>query len=198
MRRLADWYDSRIVNVNVNILVAGAVALLITMGFMHTLEKTGLLEALQRAVGLHRMSIAGREIHAEKLVVSGLTLIVDLIADVAVYYGLHWLANHMPRSTPRKRNGAYAKLSFMRDATLVQFERALISPVLYIVALGIQNFMLHRGFGVAIATGAGFTAGILLSRVLHTMWMIHAERIGGRHSAADIVGPDKHPPESPV
>jgi hypothetical protein len=196
MRRLAELYNYRIVNVNVNILVAGAVALGITVGVMHALEATGLLASLAKAVGERHFSVGRFELHGEKFLVSGLTFLVDLIADVAVYYGLHWLANHMPRRSARPRHPAYADLSFMRDATLVQFERALLSPVLYILALGIQSKMLHEGAGVAIATTAGFTVGILCSRALHTMWMLRAERRAGARSAADVIAP--RAPESPV
>jgi hypothetical protein len=198
MRRLAEWYDYRIVNVNVNILAAGIVALAITMGVMHALESTGALASLIRWVGEHHFPLFGKEIHAEKLVVSGLTFLVDLVADVAVYYGLHWVANHMPRGGQRKRNRLYADLSFMRDATLVQFERALLSPILYIAALGLQSMLLHQGRGVAFSTGVGFAVGLILSRTLHTMWMLRQERHAGRKSAADIVGPDKAPPSPPA
>ncbi len=191
MRRLAEWYDYRIVNVNVNILAAGTVALVITMAAMHALEQSGTLDRIIKWVGEYHFPLFGKEVHAEKLVVSGLTFIVDLVADVLVYYALHWVANHMPRSGQRKRSPAYADLSFMRDATLVQFERALLSPILYIAALGLQSLLLHQGRGVAFATGVGFAVGLLLSRTLHTIWMLRQERIAGRKSAADIIGPDK-------
>src|SRR5262245_26294593 len=116
MERLLRWYQRRIVNVNVNIIAAGILALGITVGVMHTLDRT-----------FH---------FGNKAVISGLTFVVDLIADVAVYYLLHWVANHMPRQTERIINPAYADMSFLKDASLVQFERALLSPLLYIIALG--------------------------------------------------------------
>ncbi|GJQ30908.1 MAG: hypothetical protein HBSAPP03_27920 [Phycisphaerae bacterium] len=197
MRRLASLYDYRIVNVNVNILLAGAIALGITVAVMHTLEATGLLARLIASVGEHHFVVRGYELHGEKFVVQGLTFIVDLVADVAVYYGLHWLANHMPRKHVRPRN-AYTNLSFMRDASLVQFERALISPVLYVAALGLQSKLHHDGHPIAFATAVGFTVGIVLSRALHTLWMLRAERKAGVTSAADIVGPDPNPPRDPA
>lgn len=190
MRRLADLYDYRIVNVNVNILLAGAIALGITVAAMHAIEVTGLLGSVIGAVGEHHFTIRGREIHGEKFVVQGITFLVDLVADVAVYYGLHWLANHMPRRKARPRT-PYANLSFMRDATLVQFERALLSPVLYIAALGLQSKLHHDGHSIAFSTAVGFAVGIVLSRSLHTLWMLRAERRAGVKSAADIVGPDR-------
>jgi hypothetical protein len=86
---------------------------------------------------------------------------------------------------------AYAGLTFMRDATLVQFERAMLSPVMYIAALGLQQRLLHIGWGLEAATTAGFIVGIAMTRTLHTMWMLRAERRAGIHSSADIVGPDR-------
>jgi hypothetical protein len=189
MRRLVDLYDYRIVNVNVNILLAGACAMGITVGVMHTLEVSGLLAAITNRIGEHHFTVRGREIHGEKFVVQGITFVVDLIADVAVYYALHWAANHMPRARKRPRS-AYANLSFMRDATLVQFERALVSPVLYLAALGLQSRLHHAGYSVAFSTAVGFAVGIIIARTLHTIWMLRAERRAGRFSAADIVGPD--------
>lgn len=191
MERLAKLYDHRIVNVNVNILVAGVVALGVTVGVMHTLEALGWLGTMVGWVGEKHFRLGGFELHSEKFLVSGLTFLVDLVADVAVYYGLHWLANHMPRKGRPVRRGAYADLSFMRDATLVQFERALLSPVLYVAALGLQSKMLHEGYGVAISTTVGFAVGLVISRTLHTMWMVRAERRAGVKSAADVVGPDR-------
>lgn len=191
MRRLAALYDYRIVNVNVNILAAGAAALGITVAVMHALEVSGWLARLSGWTSAWHVGVLGYDIQVEKCVVSVLTFVVDLIADVLVYYGLHWVANHMPGRKEKRRSHAYADLSFMRDATLVQFERALLSPVLYIAALGLQNKLLHEGHGVAFATTVGFTVGLVLSRTLHTMWMIRAERRAGVRSAADVVGPDR-------
>lgn len=196
MRRLAALYDYRIVNVNVNILLAGAIALAFTVGVMHVLEVTGSLASIIDALGEHHLGLWGYQIHAEKFVVQGITFTVDLIADVIAYYGLHWLANHMPRKQARPKN-AYRNLSFMRDASLVQFERALLSPILYIAALGLQSKLHHDGHSIAFATTVGFAVGLVLSRSLHTLWMIRAERKAGTRSAADIVGPDRIPPNDP-
>ena len=64
---------------------------------------------------------------------------------------------------------------------------AVISPILYVVALGLQNAMLHRGVGIEKATAVGFVAGILTSRVLHTIWMAYNERKAGRKTATSVV-----------
>jgi hypothetical protein len=186
---MARLYDRRIVNVNVNIIVAGVAAMAITVGVMHLADRAGLLARLDGLLPNIKGTLFGHEfeIRSQKLIISALTFFVDLIADVAVYFGLHWLANHMPRQRLVPINPAYADLSFMRDASLVQFERAILSPLLYLVALGSQNAMLHRGVGIEKATAVGFTAGILTARILHTIWMVYSERKAGKRTAADIV-----------
>lgn len=191
MGLLMRLYDRRIVNVNVNIVLAGLLAMGITVLVLHGAERVGLLEALGRYVGDFDVVVRGRryEIAGEKLMIGGLTFVVDALADVLVYYGLHWVANHMPRRRPRVRGG-YAGMTFLRDATLVQFERALLSPLLYLIALTTQNALLHRGWSVEAATAAGLGTGIATARLLHTLWMLRQERRAGRPSAADIVGPD--------
>jgi hypothetical protein len=189
MTWLARLYDRRIVNVNVNVVVAGFAAMGITVAVMHAADRLGWLDKLNGIFPNIHGSAFGHsfEIHSQKLIISGLTFLVDLIADVGVYFVLHWLANHMPRKKARPTNPAYADLSFMRDASLVQFERAILSPLLYIVALGLQNNLLHRGVGIGRATAIGFTAGILTSRVLHTIWMAYNERKAGRKTATSVV-----------
>jgi hypothetical protein len=137
MGRLSDWYDYRIVNVNVNVIVAGIAALGITVGVLHLMDRTGALQAVTGLVEGREFSIPGLPFRfmGEKMVIGGLTFAIDLIADVLVYYALHWAANHMPRRRQVLHTRAYADLTFMRDATLVQFERALLSPILYLAAL---------------------------------------------------------------
>jgi hypothetical protein len=193
MSWLARLYDRRIVNVNVNIIVAGLAAMGITVGVMHIADQLGVFARIEGWLPERIRTIDGHlfghafQIQSQKLIISGLTFIVDLIADVGVYFGLHWLANHMPRKTPRLTNPAYADLSFMRDASLVQFERAILSPLLYIVALGLQNTLMHHGVGIGKATAIGFSAGILTSRTLHTIWMAHNERKNGQKTATSVV-----------
>lgn len=155
MSWLVRQYARRVINVNVNIVIAGIMALGITVVVMSLLTRMGL---------------------ENKYAITGLTFLVDLVADVLVYYGLHWFANHMPIGLPKRITPAYANLSFLRDATLVQFERAILSPVLYTIALGLQHTLLQMGWGVEAATAIGFGVGIASARSLHTMWMVRQER----------------------
>lgn len=173
-------YDRRIVNVNVNIVVAGMLALGMTVAVMHYWEVWGFIDFLDRHLPIRK-----------ELIINALTFLVDIIADVAVYYVLHWLANHAPRKTPRIApriaQAGLDTMSFVRDATLVQFERAVLSPLLYIVALGTQHIMVANGSGVARATAVGFALGIGLTRVLHTMWMLRNEKRARECNRPDLI-----------
>jgi hypothetical protein len=178
MKWLVSLYDRRIVNVNVNVIVAGLLAMGITVLVMHFAERTGLLASLQGRVPDFSFHWRGavRRIEGQKLVISGMTLGVDSLADILVYFGLHWFANHMPRKRIPRVRPEYQDLTFVRDATLVQFERAVLSPLLYLIALGTQNTLLHQGWGVESATAIGLGLGIATSRMLHTMWMLRQEK----------------------
>src|SRR5205085_117801 len=159
-----------------------------TVGVMHLADRTGLLSLLQGRVPDIHFWIFGRSVRllGEKLVISGMTFFVDVISDILVYYGLHWLANHLPRKLGFVSTGAYAHLSFMRDATLVQFERGILSPLLYAAALTTQNTLLHQGWSVESATAIGLGLGIVLSRCLHTLWMLRQERRAAKRAKAAV------------
>lgn len=186
MGLLGRLYRRRVVNVNVNIVFAGLMAMAVTVGVMHLADASGLLATLKGRVPDLHLTLFGRtfRIVGQKLVISGITFFVDMIADVTVYYGLHFVANHLPRKFGFVATGAHAHLSFMRDATLVQFERAVLSPLLYTVALGTQNTLLHQGWSVESATAIGLGSGIALTRCIHTLWMLHQERRAAAKTAA--------------
>jgi hypothetical protein len=176
--RLLEWYDRRIVNVNVNIVAAGVLALIPTTIIAH---------AAKHSFAVHHRGA-----------LTAITFIADAISDVAVYYVLHWIANHMPRQTPRiVRSAAYGSMSFVKDASLVQFERACLSPLLYVIALGGQLALMHRGIDVAWATIIGFAVAIAFTRVLHTIWMyrteLRAQEARVNSMLADVPKPPEHP-----
>ncbi len=172
MNALIRWYQIRIVNVNVNIIVAGLLALIPT--------------AIAAHLAQHTMGIKNG------LAIACITFAVDGVADVGVYYILHWIANHMPKGQPRTASSAaYGHLPYLHDATLAQFERMCLSPILYIIALGGQ-YVLPRAYGlhITLATAVSFTAGILATRFLHTIWMLKAERralAAQNEKSADVI-----------
>lgn len=166
MRRLARWYARRIVNVNVNVVLAGAAALTITIAVMHPLELLGFPRWIEGQTGLEH-----------KLVIGALTFIVDLVADIGVYYALHWLANHWPgRVKPKLLRPQHVHPTFIRDATMVQVERMVLGPVFYLIALGLQHALLRMDLPIASATAIAFITAMISTRVIHTIWMLRQQR----------------------
>ncbi|QYU66712.1 hypothetical protein J4558_17295 [Leptolyngbya sp. 15MV] len=151
MAWLARQYGRRIVNVNVNTLLAAALALAPTIWIV----------SLTRHWGID-----------DKLAIGAITFVADVVFDVAIYFGLHWLANGLPRRWGWISSKAHAHLSFLADASLVQAQRIVLAPLLYVIALGGQYGLMHQGVGREWATVIGFAAGLLVTRTLHTFWMI--------------------------
>lgn len=174
-------YRRRIVNVNVNIIVAGLLAMGVTVAAMKGLEHIDVPAKLAKLV---RMPWElGPFTWTEKTVISILTLVIDLVADVLVYYVLHWLANHVPRKAAKlghlidDLNPAYAHLTFVQDATMVQVERLVLSPLFYIIAVGGQQMILHADHSaVATSVAVPFTTAILITRCIHTVWMHYQQK----------------------
>ncbi len=155
---VARLYARRIVNINVNVVVAGLLALALTLIPVHYSRHFGVED--KRAIIL-------------------ITFVSDVVFDVLIYYFLHWVANHMPHRwrTKRTRTGEVKeRLSYFRDATLVQFERALLSPAYYGVSLGIQAGLLYSGVDRVPATIWAYASGILATRTLHSLWMMRSPR----------------------
>jgi putative flippase GtrA len=171
------WYARRIVNVNVNILLAGALAIAFMYAVMYVLHKLGIDQ-----------HVADRLKVNVKLVNVTLSFLIDVVADVSVYYFLHWYANHAPGKLGGKLiNPEYSDLTLMQDATKVQLERIVLSPILYGIALGGQ-FVLPQWFAISPpkAAAISFAAGVIIARVLHTVWMLREQRI--RRAALERAG----------
>lgn len=187
-RNLARLYSRRIVNVNVNILLAGILA----------------LGPAVLAVRLTYMWLGVSDpnmlTHPQKLIITGVTFVTDITFDVTIYYCLHWLANHLPRRL-KMAEGVLdaAHVPFMKDASVVQLQRAIISPVLYIGWLGTQYMLLGR-IDAWLATVVGWCIGITAARTLHTIWMIRAQKWARRKltAAMQAVVPPSNPDPPPA
>jgi len=159
--RLFDLYQrKRIININANIITSGLLAIV--------LSKYPVLW-VGRFIGTdHPMRIT---------IAAG---VIDMIVDVFMYYALHWMANHWKpswkKNAPNKnapQPGSKADtMTFMRDASLIQFERVLLSPLYYAVAMGLmyglQTGTTHMDHSWAFVIG--FTSGIVVTRIVHTIW----------------------------
>lgn len=181
MHWLARWYARRIVNVNVNIIVAGLLALPPVVLTVHLVQYFGIKPDETFTIGIARLGWS-----MELYVISVLTLIADLFFDFTIYMGLHWLANHgswrkhIVKPAGQILDAADRGLSFVHDAGLVQFERAVLSPLLYAVWLWLQHALIKAGWSAESATAVGAVCGIAMARVLHTAWMLRQERVRAR------------------
>lgn len=154
-RRLFDIYQrKRIININVNIIFAGMLALGFALIPVH----------YTRAWGI-----------SNQLAITAIGLTFDVIFDVAIFYALHWIANHWnpwwSRGKPKKPSRAY-----FRDATLIQFERALFAPLYYMISSGVNYSLQRAGMERELAFACGSIIGIAITRVLHTLWGLKTGR----------------------
>lgn len=155
-RRLFHYYQrKRIININANIIAAGLLALIPTTGIVW-LAKLFIDEDRSKTF-------------------TAISLVSDIVFDVIIYYALHWVANHwrpLRAGTEREsRELSAAPPPFMRDASLIQFERALLSPLYYLTAVGLMQYLqdvqdVRPGFAVLIA----YPAGLSVTRIVHTLW----------------------------
>jgi uncharacterized membrane protein len=231
--RVGIWcaraYSRRIVNINLNILIAAVTAVALASGVVHIAELLGV-----KSPGvLAFIMVAG-----------------DWFFDLVIAVSLHWLANHWPRRWQRSRrfidkadsvidaspppsvsimrdvaaatkrltreevhaargeptppnapltypiagsgmmNGtpvvdgpATERLtpdrherSFVRDATMIQLQRLCLSPLFYLVAVG-GHLTLMKGLGWSAAPAGvvSYVTAILLTRLLHTLWLLKTD-----------------------
>jgi len=151
---LGKLYARRIVNVNVNILLAGVLALGLTVLVIHFAHRAGVHNPWS---------------------INFITVVADVVFDVVIYYFLHWLANHLPNKRRGVRVVGAPQTRFFRDATLVQFQRMMLSPFLYAVMLPVQHILIQRDARPEVATAVGMGLAICTTRILHTIWMVRQQ-----------------------
>lgn len=153
----------KLININVNVAAAGLLAIVVAKYPVHLLDgvitqHVGAGHALLKSVG---------------------AAVVDGVADVAIYYVLHWLANHWrPYGRKHAAENPDDARHFFRNATLVQFERLVLSPVFYGISVGLM--WAFQKFGDVRASWAfviAFCVGIVVTRILHSIYMIQTGRV---------------------
>ncbi len=160
---LGRWYARRIVNVNVNVVLAGFLAGALTVIPVHLTHYVG----VNAAWAIAFVAVGS-----------------DIVLDVAIYYALHWLANHTPNRHRAPPPPGVARLGFLRDATLVQFERAMLAPAYYLLFFWTIQIMVQRGIAREWATIVGVAVGLASTRLLHTLWMLRSARLNAQRAAA--------------
>lgn len=152
-QRVFQFYQrKRVVNINLNILAAGFIAI---------------------AIAKYPVMLIGEWIGPEhKLLISVIAYVLDTVIDVFVYYALHWVANHWnPRGNLPKNQKLAKSRKFFHDATRVQAERLALVPIFMLVSMGgmwaLQHFH-HITHSWAFVYA--FVAAMFVTRIAHTLW----------------------------
>lgn len=70
---------------------------------------------------------------------------------------------------------AVRKVGFVRDATRLQLQRLVLSPVFYLIAMGGEYHMLQWGAARELSVIVPFGLAILVTRLLHTVWLLWSD-----------------------
>lgn len=175
----------RIVNVNLNIIGAGLLAV-----------------AIAKFPVLWLSQLIGEE---HKFINSIVAAVIDGIVDIGIYFILHWVANHWGSAkhvhkpdarTDENGNVIEKAASFWRDASLIQFERLTLTPVFYICAIGGMWWLQHRDVDASWAFVIAFSTGLVVTRIIHTWWSLRTGRFqplpifNGRHKSGPATKAD--------
>ena len=157
-KRAFHFYQrKRVVNINVNVFLAGILSIAIA--------KYPIM-LLSDVIG-----------HEHKLKLSILAYVIDTTIDVLLYFGLHWIANHW---RPLKETHIVDKLTtpadsrtknFLVDVGKVQAERIALVPIFAAIAISgmwaLQHFAeLKPNWAFVIA----FIVAMIITRIIHTVW----------------------------
>lgn len=171
---MARWFRFyqryRILNVNVNIIIAGFLAILVAKWPVQWVSNW---------IG------EGRDVL--KVVAAAA---IDGLADILIYFLLHWVANHWrPFKSKSEREQALLdkrRGNFFAHATVIQFERYALFPIFYLVAMGGMYFLMQTGMREGWAFALGFGAAIFTTRVLHTTYWLKTGRFREDYLEPDV------------
>ncbi len=144
------YQQHRIININLNVIGAGFLAIALAKW------------------PVHAFSVWVGEQH--KLLISVAAALIDGLADIAIYFVLHWVANHWRPLTAQKPGDDDTHPDFWRDASVVQFQRLALTPLFYLVSIGGMYGLQHWGMRASWAFVVAFATAIVLTRIIHTWW----------------------------
>lgn len=152
-QRVFKFYQrKRVVNINLNILAAGFLAI---------------------ALAKFPVKFIGDWIGPEhKFIITAIAYVVDTVFDVMVYYALHWIANHWnPQGHLPKHDDRPKSRRFVHDATRIQAERMALVPIFILIGPGgmwaLQKYAdITHSWAFVIA----FVSAIITTRIIHTIW----------------------------
>ncbi len=168
----------RVINVNANVIAAGLLAI--------ALAKFP-VAWLSAAIG-----------PGHKVLKSVAAYAIDMAFDVALYFALHWVANHWRPLRPLNENDPLhvprSRRSFLLDAGRIQAERAALVPIFAAVAIGGMTVLQHRGVKASWAFVFAFLAAMLITRIIHTAFGLWSGSMTDDH----LTPPPPTPPTPPA
>jgi hypothetical protein len=143
------YQTKRVVNINVNVTLAGLVAILIAKW---------------------PVKFVADWIGEDRIFLNSLAAyFIDMVVDFMVYFSLHWLANHWKPGKPAPIDRARL-VHFAQDTLAVQAERIVLVPVFALLAIGGMTLLQHRtDLAPEWAFVVTYLVAILVTRVLHTV-----------------------------
>jgi len=166
--RLFRLYQrKRVININANVVAAGLGS---------TAVVAGLLALLKYAFATDWPTWG----------YTAFSLAADIVLDVAIFTGLHWLANHYrPRFGGEGRRekmelGAAAP-PHLEDTAQVQLERAVLSPLYYLIAVAGTEALQRLGLRPYWAVLIAYPLGLAVTRTLHTWWGLRSGTFHDHH-----------------
>ncbi len=154
--RLFRLYQrKRVININANVIIAGLGSTFIVVGLIWLVK--------------HPMGVVwptwGYTVFS---------VVSDIILDVAMFTGLHWMANFWRplegRTEREKMQLGAAAPPHLQDTARVQLERMVLSPLYYTIAASGTEFLQRMGMHPSFAVLVAYPVGLLVTRTLHTIW----------------------------
>ncbi|GIW73543.1 MAG: hypothetical protein KatS3mg103_0065 [Phycisphaerales bacterium] len=182
-RRLVRFYQqSRLLNINLNLVLAGFLAI---------------------ALAKYPVMLVERWLAGHALLITVIAYAIDTTFDVAAYFGLHWVANHWkpravhgrdePPPLPKHRR------NFLLDAGRVQAERLVLVPVFAAVSMGMMyGLQKYAGVPASWAFVYGFATAIVVTRTLHTISGIWTGTFKSDHHFAEGTAPPDPAAPAPI
>lgn len=137
-----NLYKRRIVNINCNIIFAAV------------------FSSIATAICIWLLTEYLFTFEYPKKIIVVATLLIDLVFDVIIYFVLHYYSNQFRGNMK----------AFYADATLIQFQRAMLSPILYIIAVSTQYYLLLRGVTPWITVFIAYGIAVFITRIIHTIY----------------------------
>ena len=181
--RLVRFYQrSRLLNINLNLVVAGFIAI---------------------ALAKYPVMLVEQWLQGHKFLITLIAYGLDTMFDVAAYFGLHWVANHWRPSSvhgqePKPELPKHRK-NFLMDAGRVQAERMILVPVFAAVSMGMMySLQKYAGMSASWAFVYSFATAIMVTRTLHTISGNWTGTFKGDHHYAEATTPPDPAAPKPI